>query len=77
MTRIHRFFFLLAFCFSQNWLFTRFFEKFSKSTRLEVSRFFQFFQKKVLAVHYSYAKIEVQIFAAPQFPGGSKAKNRI
>ena len=58
------FFFLLAFCFSENWLFTPYFEIFSKSTRLEVSRFFQFFQK-VLAVHYSYAKIEVQIFASP------------
>ena len=69
-------FFLLAFCFSQNWLFTCYFEKFSKGTRLEVIRFFQIFQK-VIAVHYPYAKIEVQIVAASQFSVGSKAKNLI
>ena len=52
------------------------FWKILKSTRLEVSRFFQI-KKKVLVVQYSLAKIEVQVFAASQFLGGSKAKNLI
>ena len=51
-------------------------KNFQKVLASKLVAFFIFFQK-VLAVHYSYAKIEVHIFAASQFSGGIKAKNSI
>ena len=68
------FFFYSLFASSKIGFLLAILEIFQKVLAKKLVAFFKNF-KKVLAVHYSYAKIELHIFAASQFSGGSKAKN--